>query len=404
MRRVLVSLLLVVELAWSQEILSDRIKGLRLTGTALAGMPVADLEARGLVVEFDVSETEPPDLHVRVIHCDRNWEVTRNGFVNDEMQNRSKAPLSYSRVPDGVRNYTYHYTVRIPGISGIGQFKYSGNYVVEILDEQWKTVLGRGRFFIVERKLPLTVKIGNRSLPSERSPFNQVKKIEVGFSIPRPEELNGEALFPILLKVADIYRNRQLYGPWRIDADDRNPNTYVDGFGTSSLKFVVDNVQPGNTYRRIDLRDAVVYPENRILKDSKGADVRRFQMPPGSDNKGMSVLTTGSRYADYVPFRFELASDRPEWGEVYVVSDFNGWKPSPPWLMTYNEQTQRYVCDVVLRRGVYEYQYVVGPDDWIILEGNDWRTSSVYSTFVYYQETRLGGYDRIIGFHQQISQ
>jgi hypothetical protein len=403
-KQLLALLLLVAEVGWSQEILSDRIKGLRINGTALAGMPVADLHSQGFVVEFDVSEKAPPDLRVRVLHCDRNWEVTRNGFVNDDMQNKSKAPLPYVRVPDGVRTYSYHYSVRIPGIAGIDQFKYSGNYVVEILDEGWKTVLGRGRFFVVERKLPLTMKINNRSLPSAKNPFNQVKKIEVGFSIPPPEDPNGEALFPILLKVSDIYRNRQLYTPWRIDSDDRNPNTYIDGFGTSSLRFVVDNVAPGNAYRRIDLRDATVYPEDRILKDAKGADVRRFQMPPGSDNKGVSVLATGSRYADYVPFRFELASERPEWGEIYVVSDFNGWKVSKPWLMSYDEQTQRYVCDVSIRRGVYDYQYVVGQDDWIILEGNDWRTSSVYSAFMYYQETRLGGYDRIVGFLQQTSQ
>ena len=402
MKRVAILMLVLVQLVPAQEVLSDRIKGLRVYGSVQAGVPVADLESQAILVEFDVDETEPPDLHVRVFHCDRDWNVTRNGFVNDDMRNRSRAQLLYDPAPDGARNYRFHYSVKLPGTVGIERFEYSGNYLFEILDERSMTVLARGRFFVVERVLSLIIRLSNRSLPSVTNPYNQVSKIEVGFTIPRPEENNGEALFPLLLKVTDIYRNRQLYDPWRIDADDQSPNTFVDGFGTPSLKFVVDNVTPGNSYRNLDLRDVTAYPENRTLKASNGADVSRFQMPPGSDSHGTSVLTTRSRFADYVPFRFELASEKPQWEKVYVVSDFNAWRPAEEWAMAYDEATQRYFCDVSIRRGVYDYQYVVGLNDWIALEGNDWRTSNVYSAFVYYHDNRLGGYDRIIGFAQRV--
>jgi hypothetical protein len=247
------------------------------------------------------------------------------------------------------------------------------------------------------------MKISNRSLPSVTSPFNQVNKIEVGFVIPAPEEVNHEVYYPLNLKTVDIYRNRQLYNSWGVDADDRNSNTYVDGFGTTKLQFVVDNVTPGNSYRRIDITNVTDYPEGRLLKAASGADIIRFQLPPHGDNHGVSSLTLGSRYADYVPFRFELAMEDRRYEEVYVVGDFNGWKPSAECLMTYDPATERYFCEASIRRGVYDYQYVVGNDDWIALEGNDWRTSNVYSAFVYYREDRLGGYDRILGFIQQTS-
>lgn len=402
MKRAAFLLFILAQLASAQEAFSDRIKGLRVYGSVEAGVPVADLQSQAILVEFDVDEAEPPDLHVRVLHCDRNWNVTQNGFINDEMRNRSRAPLQYDPAHDGVRYYRFHYSIKLPGSVGIERFTYSGNYVFEILDEQSAIVLARGRFFVVERVLPLVMKISNRSLPSVTNPYNQVNKIEVGFTIPRPEENNGEALFPLLLKVADVYRNRQLYDPWRIDADDQNPNTFVDGFGTPSLKFVVDNVTPGNSYRKLDLTDVTAYPENRTLKSSNGADVSRFQFRPGSDRHGTSVPTTGSRFGDYVPFRFELASEKPQWGKVYVVSDFNAWRTAEEWAMTYDEATQRYYSDVTIKRGVYDYQYVVGPNDWIALEGNDWRTSNVYSAFVYYHDNRLGGYDRIAGFTQRV--
>lgn len=396
-------LLLVTQCLSAQDILSERILGLRISGSVQAGLPVAGVQSRPVTLEFDVNENEPPDLRLRVLHCDRDWNVTKNAFLNNEMQNKSKGPLPYERAPDGVRQYRYHYRVLVPGIAGIERFEKSGNYLYEILDEQGKSVLARGRMFVVENTLPLSVKIGNRSLPSATNPFNQVNRIEVGFSLPRSEDLNGEVLFPLFLKVVDIYRNRQLYNPWRIDAGLRNSNTFVDGFGTSNMKFVVDNVTPGNSYRRIDIGDVTEYPENRLLRSSRGADVSRFQQPPRTDRSGLSVLTSGSRFSDYVPFRFELAMETRQYDEVYVVGDFNGWKPRPEYLMRYDDSTNRYIVDVSIRRGQYDYQYVVGKDDWISLEGNDWRTKNVYSAFVYYHDDRLGGYDRILGFMQRVS-
>jgi hypothetical protein len=399
-KRVLLGLLLLCQMLAAQEVFSDRIKGFRVYGTSQAGLPIAGLESRPITIEFDVAEMAPPDIHLRVKHCDRDWNVTATSFINDEMQNKSKAPLQFDRAPDGVQFYRHHYTVRIPGLTGLERFPQSGNYFFEIMDEQWNTVLARGRFFVAETILSPSVKISNRSLPSEINPFNQVNKIEVGFTLPGPEAFHGEIFYPIKLKVVDILRNRQLYSARRIDADDQDPNTFVDGFGTSKMKFVVDNIQPGSSYRHLDLRSVSDYPEGQQLAARRGADVSRFLHPPGGDNSGISTLTSGSRYADYVPYRFELSSESAQYDSVFVVGDFNGWKPSVECLMTYDVGSHRYFWQTLFRRGAYDYQYVVGSNDWIAVEGNDWRTISVYTALIYYHDDRYGGFDRIIGFAQ----
>ncbi len=401
--RTLLGLLLLARMLSAQEIMTDRIKGLRVYGSAEAGVPVANLQSCPITIEFDVDESGPPDIHIRVVHCDRDWNATQSLFINDDTQNKSKAPLSYEVAPAGVQFYRYHYTVRIPGIAGIDRFQESGNYVFEILDEDWRNVLARGRLFVVENIIAPSMKISNRSLPSEVNPYNQVNKVEVGFLLPKAEAVMGETIYPIDLKVVDAYKNRQLHDPWRIDTDNLGPNTSVDGFGTTKMKFVVDNVLPGNDYRRLDLRNVTDYPPGQELRARQGADVSRFLAPPRGDNNGVSSLTVGSRYADYVPYRFEFASDSRQYESVFVVGDFNGWVPSSNCAMTYDEDSQRYVWLTLLRRGVYDYQYVVGPNDWIAVEGNDWRTVSVFSAFVYYHDTRYGGFDRIIGFVQRLS-
>jgi hypothetical protein len=88
---------------------------------------------------------------------------------------------------------------------------------------------------------------------------------------------------------------------------------------------------------------------------------------------------------------------------VYVVGDFNGWKPTGEALMDYEEQTERYVWKTTFRRGAYDYQYVVGSGDWLALEGNDWRTVNVYTALLFYRDTRYGGFDRIVGYAQRKS-
>lgn len=403
MRHAVIGIVLLAQVAVSQEILSDRLRGIRVYGSAEAGFPVTTLDSRPITIEFDVTETQPPDVYIRVIHCDKDWTATNSYFINDEMQNRSRVPLSIDPAPAGVQFYRFHYSVRIPGISGLERFAHSGNHVFELVDAGSKEVLARGRFFVAEEMLAPAMKISNRSLPSEVSPYNQVNKIEVGFTLPRPESVKGEVFYPIKLKAVDIYKNRELGNRWRVDTDYLSPNTFVDGMATTKMRFWVDNVIPGNNYRHFDIRNVTDYPEGQELRSRQGADVSRFMQPPRADHNGISTVTTGTRYADYVQYRFELASEYRQYETVFVVGDFNGWMPSAKCTMRYDDDSRRYVWSTSLRRGAYDYQYVVGPNDWITLEGNDWRTANVYSAFVYYHDDRLGGYDRIVGFVQRLS-
>jgi hypothetical protein len=403
-RKLLILSLLCSATLVAQEVYSSRIKGLRVYGSAEAGLPIAELRSRPITIEFDVNETTPPDFRIRVYHCDRDWNVTATSFVNDEMRNWTKASLRFEPAPAGVQEYRFHYSVKLPGFPGIEQFPQSGNYIFELYEEGGHDVLARGRFFVVEKVLAPAMVVSNRSLPSEVNPYNQVNKIAVRFVVPKADTLTGgEVLYPINLTCADVYRNRQLHDPWRIDANDQNPNTFVDGYGTMKMTFIVDNVTPGNGYRRLDLRDIDQYPLGQQLRARLGADVSRFLHPPARDNYGASVLTSGNRYADYLPFQFELLLDGHPYDSVFVVGDFNGWEPSAECTMKYDDGSGRYLWLTWLRRGVYDYQYVVGSNDWMAVEGNDWRTVNVYTVFIYYRDNRYGGFDRIIGYSQRLS-
>jgi hypothetical protein len=77
-------------------------------------------------------------------------------------------------------------------------------------------------------------------------------------------------------------------------------------------------------------------------------------------------------------------------------------------MLKYDALRNYYFVKKWLKRGIYDYQYVIGYFDkakndvvvldWIELEGNDWKTGNLYQIVVYYRDPNFGGFDRIIGF------
>lgn len=387
----------------AQDILSPDIRGLRVNGAGSDGFPMAGLNADTVTIEFDFVKSQPEDFRVKFYHCEKDWAITQNQFINDEMRNSTKFPIPFEHAPGGVEQYTYHYTLRVPGFPGVEKFPYSGNYLFEIWDKEQTTLLAKGRFFVAERRIPFSLVIKNRYLPSVGMPFNQVNNIESNIAIPDDANNDPEGIIGNLVRTLDIYRNRELQTRCRIDVDDNNPNTFVDGFGTHSLDFIVDNILPGNEYRHLDLTNVDYYPPNELSRSRDGADVSRMfhQGPP--DNDGRSITATETRYDDYVKYQFEFDRESDDLSPFYVVGDFNDWTPSDAWKLTYDEVSQRYILQADLRRGVYDYQYVCNGSDWHGVEGNDWRTVNQFTALLYYHDVRFGGFDRIVGFSQRLS-
>ena len=88
----------------------------------------------------------------------------------------------------------------------------------------------------------------------------------------------------------------------------------------------------------------------------------------------------------------------------FLVGAFNDWLISPDYQMFNSDGI--FSTIVTLKRGIYDYQYVVGEiengsvinADWLILEGNTWTNKKEFDVFLYYNEQDKGGYERIIGY------
>ncbi len=365
-------------------------------------------QTQRITIEFDVDTPVPPNLQILFMHASKDWVPDNNIFLNDLYHNRSQS-LLFTTAPNGVHHYTFHYLNSFPDSFSVVRFLYSGNYIFSIFEKEHEnTILAEGRFIVVENLVAATMSVANRYYPETAAPFNQMQYITVHVNVPsgdnQPEE---NRLFHPNVKTVDIFQNWKLYNPSRIDVDNRTPDTFVDNFVLPEKTFTIRNVAPGNEYRRLDLSSSRFYPNYEPVQLIGGADLSRFQWQGALDANGAAKLRPfvggNSEYLD-VTMRLKLPS--PASKRIFLVGAFNAWMPSQQYEMAYDDSLGEYRCRLWLRRGVYDYQYVLGDvdrygavvnQDWLALEGNDWRTTERYTAVVYYRDNRFGGFDRAVG-------
>ncbi len=358
-----------------------------------------------IVIEFDVKCASLPDIGIRFYHCDRNWRKTENIFVQSFFHSKTLY-LNYATAEKGIKGYNYHFKNVFPDPDGIVQFPYSGNYIFEIYNTKADTVIyASGRFIVVDKLTEVRARL-SKVLLGEMADFkNYVNQIDIEVDV--PDSLNW-----YYITTVDVYENWKIFYPYAIDFGERKKYTYVSGFPSKTRIFKIWKIFPLNEYRQIDLRNEKIYPNGQPVIPIGGIDkVRKFWQGERDMDGGCKVVEEGM-YSEYLEVIFRLEIDRETEqkikGDIYIVGAFNNWKPEKEDVLKYDPAGNYYFVKKWLKRGIYDYQYVIGyydytkdevvVVDWLGLEGNDWQTSNSYYIVVYYKDPQFGGFDRIIGF------
>lgn len=384
----------------AQESLDPAVRSLRVVGQGLRGLPVV-VAGSGIRIEFDGTTKQPVDYRIRVRHLDMNGRETENVFVNDPMRLATQTPIPHREAPAGVRSWRWHYSTVIPGPKGLEQLPHSGYYRGWIEEAESGRAVATFEFARADRDVSNLMRVRQRRLPSAIAPYHQA--VAVSLTIPLDTAWWEEGPVPSsLIRSVDVVKNREWSRRTRVVTYDDDPHTWVEGAGTDRLTFVAGGILPGNEYRQIDLRSLDDYPKGDTLRSRSGADVSRFFFPGRPDHNGLPAYASGIGAEDeeLTEFQFLWSGDDERPSEIALVGEFSGWKVKPEWTMTYDHGARRYALCKPLRRGRYDYQYVMDGTDWVRLEGNDWATKNMYTAFVVYQEQREGGYDRIVGVAQ----
>ncbi|HOJ05953.1 MAG: DUF5103 domain-containing protein [Ignavibacteriota bacterium] len=363
-------------------------------------IPVLSKPGDRLVIEFDVKSDYPPNINILFKFCDRNWNPTNNIFLLNQGNNTAYT-LDYFSLPTTVEDAKYHYTNLFPDKNGYVSFPFSGKWRFFIVDSQdTSIVFAEGKFYALKNQVMLQSKAIRETLDDKTYYPPQLGHTYWVTTEAQPKD----DFFPFFIDEVEIIVNHLLYNPIKVQRTSTDHNRVFEWDGGSKIKFIAKDVRPGNEYRQLNLMDVNIYNSKNVKAQFDGMEYSRFLLQSFKDNNGSFTLKyPKDMYSTYMNVLFQIKPPQEVYGDVYLVGAFNDWKLSDDNKMKFNGD--HYELSLELKRGIYDYQYVVvngdykdvTNQDWIILEGNNWQTTDDLNIFLWYRDPEYGGYDKIIG-------
>lgn len=355
-----------------------------------------------LVISFDVQSEFVPSFNIVFRFCDKNWKPLDNIFFQNYGQNIAYF-LDYISLPVTVEEADYNFSNKFPDNDGYVSFPFSGKWRFYVVDSQDTTkVYAEGRFIVVYPEVELNVNLKKETIEDKAYyPPELARSFWVEAKTVLPE-----GFFPHFLNEVEIIRNHMVDYPLVVNRNDgSNFNRKFEWDGNNKFTFIAKDFRPGNGYRQVNLMNTNTYSAKNVLAKFEGFESDRFYKNPSFDfNGGMILYNPKDPYANYMNVKFSVKPSVKIYGDVYLVGAFTEWKVLPDYKMDFDGEL--YTKTILLKRGIYDYQYVVvngDPNisddiDWYILEGNNWEAPNTINVLLYYRDQNYGGFDRLIGF------
>jgi hypothetical protein len=378
------------------------IKSLKIyTSNDQNSIPVLTSAKDFLYIDFDVQAEYPPNFNIIFKFCDRNWNPTDNIFLLNQGQNTA-FNLDFFTLPTTVEAAKYHYSNRFPDKLGYVSFPFSGKWKFFVVDSQDPSLIfAEGKFFVVKADQPIKIEVKKETLDDK---IYYPPQLGIVNWIIAEANLKQD-YFPFFVDELEIVQNHILNNPIVVPRNSTDQNRVFEWDGGSKLKFIAKDVRPGNEYREVNLNDINIFNSKNVKAQFDGLEYNRFFIQGKKDLNGSFTLKPPKdMYSTYLNVTFQIKPPEEVYGDIYLVGAFNDWNVSEKYKMNFNGNY--YDLTIELKRGVYDYQYVVvngdpknpANQDWYILEGNDWATTDEYNIFLWYRDQEYGGYDRIIGY------
>ena len=376
---------------YDNNVFNPAIKSVEFYNTAKqASFPIINLGSKEQVLlAFDDLRGSSRNFYYTIEHCDENWNssnISSNEYLQGYTDDRI---LDYTYSSGTIQKYT-HYEVKLPN-DNIAP-KISGNYVLKVYEDadQSKMILTR-RLFVVGTKVSLAADIVPSGNLSTRQ-TNQKVNFQIQYGNLQVQNPSND------IKVFIMQNARWETGIWttqpayirgqQLIYNDLNSNDFPGRyefrhFDTRTLKLNSDHI--GRIFRDTGYTVLLLGDPNR------NAPGYSFQY----DNNGNFFILNqdGSdpkRDADYTHVYFSLAANKtPNDGSAYIVGKFNDYRLDNRSKMAYEPIKGRFMANLLLKQGVYDYQYVwvdnnTGKPDDILLEGTHFETENDYQVLVYF--------------------
>jgi hypothetical protein len=367
---------------------------------------IVQSENSNIAIEFDLESEFIPNLNIVFRFCDKDWNPTNNIFLLNIGKNIAYF-LELKTLPTTVEKARYHFRGEFPGNYEDVEFPFSGKWMFYITESDDSTkVYGSGKFYVIQDDVALRVNVKREQLEDKvyfPSDLAKIFNITATFNLP-------DEMFPVFVDHLEIVENHKIHQTVIVDRGFNTNRRQFYWDGNRKFSFTARDIYPGNEYRQVDSRDINVFNSKNVKAQFDGIEYSRFFKKAPKDLNGGSIFTNfKNEFATYLNVTFSIRPPDEIFGNIFLTGTFNNWQLLPDYEMT--DDYGLYTKTIELKRGIYDYQYVVADvinntiknDDWLVLEGNTWDTSNVYHVFLYYKDQNYGGYDRIIGYSKIIS-
>ena len=393
--KVLAGILLLTMSAYAQqhEIRSENIASLQVvSGKDWLGDAVLRLGSSDrLTISFDDLTHQYHRYVYSLTHCEPDWTPTEGLFTSDYISGFQDG-ITIDNYQESINtNQLYnHYTLRIPNSSCAP--KISGNYQLDIIDDDTKDVVATARFMVTENIANISTTILTDTDIDVRRSHQQLN-----LRLDYPQTLkatNPREQFRVLV----MQNHRSDNQVWCPPAPVMRPGT-LEWTHTKNLIFPA-----GNEFHKFEMLDVHRnsmgveslqwdgewyhahlyhdYPRRAYVydEDADGAFYIR-----NSDNIENDITS------EYVKVNFYLDTPRLD-GEVYVDGKWTYNGLSEKYLMEYDDENKWYHVEIPLKYGYYSYQYLnilpaysqrLTPTG--ETEGDFFQTENRYLVMVYYK-------------------
>lgn len=374
-----------------------------ISGNDQLSEPVAVLGDK-FHISFDDLNLEIRHLKYTFIHCTHDWQPSQlnpieyiDGFMEEDI-------TQYDHSFNTIEPYM-HYQADFPN-ENISITK-SGNYVLFVYDDSPDNPILTRRFMVLE---PVPAKI-SCDVHAAVDVSNRFSHQDVDFTVFTGgyNIRNPQQTVRATIQQNGRWDNAKFGLVYRSGVGSELHFDYIDGrnsfpgssefrtFDISTLRSNADRVV-GISFVNHHTHVYVLQDDARpyVAYESRGHIHGRCYYRNRDLNNDYSE--------DYVFTHFTLKSSFPFTdGDVYVFGELTDWQLLDDAKLHYNKEFDFWETELLLKQGVYNYQYVYVPRgtndliDATYVEGSHYQTNNIYYIYVYYQEEG-SSYDRLIGF------
>lgn len=357
-----------------------------------------------LNVNFDYLDLDIQYLRYSVTHCDANWQPSQ--LVESEyIDGFNQADILDYKPSEATFVHYFNYDFCIPNNDFV--ITKSGNYLLKVYrQDDPDDVLFQTRFSVCENTMGIYAEVSTNTdvdynahnqqvnfVVTTRDggrisdPYNELTAIVTQNSRPDREVIVTKPLMVSGNKVT-FEHNRDLIFP------AGNEYRRIDMVNVNSLNPGVEKIQYFEPYYHATLYTAQPRVDGQYLYDKT--------------QYGRFTIRTSGAYdsmveGDYIVTHFILnTGQKLEGGNLFVQGEFTLGMPPEQCLMRYDPNYGTYNCDILLKQGAYNYQFLWVPNGSGVgetskIEGDKYQTCNEYLVKVY--DRPFGErYDHFVGF------